>query len=71
MKIDSIKSYIFIATTAIGLFLYFQETYATNKRVEKIEQKQSNQQKVGCLIALKINVNKNDLRDICNLKIKN
>lgn len=68
--IESMKAYIFIATTAIGLTLYVHQTFATNARVDRIEKEQSNQQKISCLMAVKLNVDKNDLKDICQLNIK-
>lgn len=67
---ESMKTYIFIATTAIGLTLYVHQTFATNARVDRIEKEQTNQQKISCLMALKLNVDKNDIKDICQLNIK-
>ena len=67
---EQLKTYIFIATTAIGLTLYVHQTFATNSRVDKIASDQSNQQKISCLMAYKMGVKEEDLKDICQLNIK-
>ena len=76
MKIDSFKSYIFITTTAIGATLYFHEVFATNRRldltnveVQKIKVINKRQTKIACLIALKLKVEREELRDMCNLNL--
>lgn len=67
---ESIKTYIFIATTAIGLTLYVHQTFATNVRVDRLEKEQVNQQKISCLMAIKLKVNPDDIKDICQLNTK-
>lgn len=75
--IESLKGYIFIATTAVGITLYVHQTFATNVKVDKIssrvaqvEQNQNKQNRISCLIAYKLKVAESDLRDICNLNFK-
>lgn len=78
MKItESLKGYIFIATTAVGITLYVHQTFATNVKVEKIstrvlkvESNQDKQNRISCLIAFKLKVSESDLRDICDLNFK-
>lgn len=67
---EQVKTFIFIATTAIGLTLYVHSTFATNVRVDKIQKEQSIQQKISCLMAYKMGVKEEDLKDICNLNLK-
>lgn len=66
---ENTKTFIFIATTAIGVTLYVHTVFATNSRVDKIEKSQITNGKVNCLIALKIKVDKDDLKDFCDLRI--
>lgn len=67
---EQVKTYIFIGTTAIGLTLYVHTTFATNNRVDKIQREQTVQQKISCLMAYKMGVKEEDLKDICNLNLK-
>lgn len=66
---DSIKSFIFIATTAVGVTLYVHQTFATNIRVDRIEKQSGHNNKVNCLIALKLNIEQSKLEKICNLTL--
>lgn len=67
---EAVKTYIFIGTTAIGLTLYVHQTFATNHRVDKIAEKQNNQEKISCLMALEVGVKKEAIKDICQLNIR-
>lgn len=67
---DTLKFYIFIATTAIGVALYVHQTFATNKRVGMIEEDLHNHLKVSCLTAMQIKVDPELLKDICQLQYR-
>ena len=66
---SSLKTYIFIATTAAGLALYVHQTFATNLRVDSLESKQIRNSKVNCLIAVRVGVEKKELREMCDLNL--
>lgn len=76
MEISSLKTYIFIATTAVGVTLYVHNTFATNeslaktnKKVVEIEGGQQKNSKILCLMALEQGVKRQKLEKYCDLDL--
>lgn len=67
---ENTKTFIFIATTSIGVTMYVHTVFATNSRVDRIEGKQSSQHKIQCLIAIKLGVDEVTLKDMCDLHVR-
>jgi len=67
IKIDNLKNLAWIIGTVVILTLYVHQTFATNKRVDKIEERITKQEKIQCLTAIKVGVEEQDLRQICQL----
>ncbi|MDD0853007.1 hypothetical protein HBN50_07860 [Halobacteriovorax sp. GB3] len=75
-KTQSLKDYIFIATTAIGVVLYMHRTFATQEALNQarllIKQQDVQikfQNKVQCLIARRLEVEESKLDKICDFTL--
>lgn len=66
---DYFHRYFYFAALGVTVSLYVHSTFATNARVSEIEKKVDKQQKISCLIALKLNVPQKDLKDMCHLNL--